>query len=159
MPLSSCPHCGAPVSYWESEYGSHHQYVSNFTEIAEWMKSIGQGVPSEPVDISDPNIQDILLLRYELIREESDETLDALSNEDLTEIAKEAGDLMVVTYGTLAALGIDADQVMRIIADNNRKKVESGSFRGDGKLVVPQDVKQKLKEEVTTRIQQVVGDG
>ncbi len=56
---------------------------------------------------------------------------------DLTHLASELVDLLYVTYGGLAALGVDADAVFAAIHDANMRKLE-GPKREDGKQLKPE---------------------
>jgi predicted HAD superfamily Cof-like phosphohydrolase len=67
-------------------------------------------------------------------------------------LAKECADLLVVTYGTLAAMGLDGDQIMRMVMDNNDAKLEHRLTQPDGKLITPPAIKAQLKDEIHTSL-------
>lgn len=77
----------------------------------------------------------------------------------LINLVKELADILVVVYGTFVAIGVDGDLAMNIVMGNNFGKVEKGTFRGDGKLIVPPEVKKQLKKEVTERLQELLSHG
>lgn len=142
--------------------------------VKSWMQRIGQETP-EYAGIPDMKT---LLLRFKLINEEYNEavfelskisdrdsvsgyrTSDPLTKEFQKEIvqksviklAKELADLLVVVYGTFTAFGLNGDVISAFVMDENNKKVAEGIFNDDGKLIVPTDVKAKLKEETHNRI-------
>lgn len=75
-------------------------------------------------------------LRARLIQEEFHELREALSQEDLSAIAKELADLLYVVYGTAVSCGIDMAPVFREVHRSNMSKV-GGHKRADGKWVKP----------------------
>lgn len=107
---------------------------TNFRKVKEFCKVFGHTVNERP---QWPDV-DTVRLRISLIREESIETIKALSEEDIPEIAKELADLLYVTYGTAVAFGIDLDKVFNEVHKSNMSKVgEDGKpiFRADGKVL------------------------
>jgi predicted HAD superfamily Cof-like phosphohydrolase len=77
-------------------------------------------------------------LRADLIREEALEVLDALAIGSRAEIAKELADLVVVTYGTAIALGIDLDKALELVHASNMSKLDDNGrpvMRADGKVL------------------------
>lgn len=140
---------------------------TNFELVVLWMLSVGQDAPEA---VTMPNY-DVLSLRKELIREESQECLSEFteamlrfsvpgappaSPSDLAPLAKELVDLLVVTYGALVALGIDGDTIFRAVMCNNFDKVQFGSFRDDGKLIVDMETKARLKREITKKLEELL---
>lgn len=143
---------------------------SNFNQVKDWMKDVGQDVP-EKFKMMD---KDILELRMILISEEFKEVKEALHSiiafmnvsdegragvnlEDLyINLLKELADLLVVTYGTFVTTGIDGNDAHTIVMDNNFGKVTCRVVRGDGKIIVPDDVKKKLKEEVNAKLRGLI---
>jgi predicted HAD superfamily Cof-like phosphohydrolase len=78
-------------------------------------------------------------LRYRLIEEEFNELADELMDPipDKRRIAKEAADLLYVTYGLLDALGIRADHVFKLVHASNMSKLGNDGRpvkREDGKI-------------------------
>ena len=79
-------------------------------------------------------------LRQRLIQEEYDELIEALDEQDLAHIAKEAADVIVVVLGTMAEYGIPFDEVWDAVHKSNMAKVgEDGmvACREDGKVLKP----------------------
>lgn len=73
-----------------------------------------------------------------LIREEFVEVFESLAEEDPYGTAKEIADLLYVTYGLAAMMGIDADRVVRDVHESNMSKLDSNGdpiYRHDGKVL------------------------
>ena len=79
-------------------------------------------------------------LRYALIEEEVNETLRAIRNDDLVELADGIVDSIVVLIGTALTYGIDIRPVWDIIHSTNMAKKE-GPMRSDGKRLKPKNWK------------------
>lgn len=132
---------------------------TNFDKVKEMHKGFGVIDPETP-DLRDPETR---RLRANLIFEESKELLHELGFEiailydgqalnstdrmsiglfpvevdfNLKKIAKESADLKVVTYGTDAALGIDADVAFDAVHQSNMSKIGA-----DGKVIKREDGK------------------
>lgn len=83
---------------------------------------------------------DVGRLRYKLMREENEEYLDAVENEDLVEIADACGDMLYILCGTLISHGLQdkIDEVFREIQRSNMSKAGPDGkpiFREDGKVL------------------------
>jgi len=76
-------------------------------------------------------------LRYDLIREEAHETLNALVNDDLPEMADGIADLIYVLLGTAVSYGIDMGPIWDAVHASNMAK-EGGPTRADGKILKPE---------------------
>ena len=79
-------------------------------------------------------------LRYNLIKEENDEYLDACKNGDLVEIADALGDKLYILFGTILKHGLQhkIEEVFDEIQRSNMSKLdEQGQpiFREDGKIL------------------------
>lgn len=79
-------------------------------------------------------------LRYNLIKEENDEYLDACKNGDLVEIADALGDQLYILFGTILKHGLQhkIEEVFDEIQRSNMSKLdEQGQpiFREDGKIL------------------------
>jgi predicted HAD superfamily Cof-like phosphohydrolase len=120
--------------------------------IDMFMRLAGQEVPSLPA-LPAPEIRK---LRASLILEEALETIDALGCHveadgegnywignpdgaaDLALAIDGCADLSVVTIGTLTALGVDDQPVLRLVDDNNLAKFGPGGHRdAGGKWIKP----------------------
>lgn len=79
-------------------------------------------------------------LRYNLMKEENEEYLEAVQNNDLTEIADALGDMMYILCGTIIEHGLQdkIEAVFDEIQRSNMSKLdENGSpiYREDGKVL------------------------
>jgi phosphoribosyl-ATP pyrophosphohydrolase len=79
-------------------------------------------------------------LRYNLIKEENEEYLEACKNNDLVEIADALGDQLYILFGTILRHGLQhkIEEVFDEIQRSNMSKLdENGNpiFREDGKIM------------------------
>lgn len=79
-------------------------------------------------------------LRYNLIKEENEEYLDACKNDDIVEIADALGDQLYILFGTILKHGLEhkIEEVYDEIHRSNMSKLdEKGEpiFREDGKIL------------------------
>jgi len=79
-------------------------------------------------------------LRYNLLKEENEEYLEACKKGDMVEIADALGDLLYITYGTILKHGLQhkIEEVFDEIHRSNMSKLdEKGQpiFREDGKVL------------------------
>jgi predicted HAD superfamily Cof-like phosphohydrolase len=79
-------------------------------------------------------------LRYNLIREENDEYLEACKNGDLVEIADALGDQLYILFGTILKHGLQhkIEEVYDEIHRSNMSKLDANGepiFREDGKIL------------------------
>lgn len=79
-------------------------------------------------------------LRYNLLKEENDEYLEACRRGDLVEIADALGDLLYITYGTILKHGLQhkIEDVFDEIHRSNMSKLDASGkpiFREDGKVL------------------------
>lgn len=119
-------------------------------DIKHWMERIGQE--------TDGLTEGTAALRARLVEEEAQEAIDELlqGNRDDVQVAKELADTIVVAAGGLYAMGLDAEEVLRIVMEENHNKVENGTFRADGKLVVDPAMKSNLKAHTERRLRDIV---
>ncbi len=95
-------------------------------------------------------------LRYNLIKEENEEYLDACKNGDIVEIADALGDQLYILFGTILKHGLEhkIEEVYDEIHRSNMSKLdEKGEpiFREDGKILKSSlyfkpDIKKILEE-------------
>ncbi|HKJ88916.1 MAG TPA: hypothetical protein VKA48_10450 [Gammaproteobacteria bacterium] len=131
------------------------------------MQDVGQSTPEAP---QIPDLE-TARLRYKLLSEEAEEACDELdvlsmnidmgANQefilrDMRKAGKEMADVLVVAYGGLVALGLDPDEVFAYVMEENEAKTEHAVDRGDGKRVVPPDVKENLKAETKAKLERLV---
>ena len=100
--------------------------MSNFSKVGTFMKTFGQEVKTEPSFSTDK----INKLRIDLIQEELEELTDAMSKNDLLEVADALTDILYVTYGAGHAFGIDLDSCFEEVQNSNMSKLGS-----DGKPI------------------------
>ena len=80
------------------------------------------------------------LLRYELMREENEEYLEAAKNNDLVEVAEALGDMLYILCGTIIEHGMQ-DKIEEVFAEIQRSNMsklgEDGEpiYREDGKVL------------------------
>lgn len=80
------------------------------------------------------------LLRYELMREENEEYLDAANNDDLVEVADALGDMLYILCGTIIEHGLQhkIEEVFNEIQRSNMSKLGANGepiYREDGKVL------------------------
>ncbi len=128
---------------------------TNFDLVVRWMEGVGQ--------LPDKKVLDTLGLRLALIHEEAKEAEEAgeafginPSTETLANYLKELGDVLVVTYGAIAAAGFNGDEVFGTVMHENEEKVQHREVREDGKIVVNPKVKAALKKQTKERLNDLV---
>lgn len=107
---------------------------TNFEDVKLFMKTFGQEVK----DLPELPSNDVLDLRYDLIEEELGELKEALMQYDFVAVADALTDILYVTYGMGAALGIDLDECFREVQRSNMTKLgDDGKpmYRDDGKVM------------------------
>ena len=80
------------------------------------------------------------MLRYNLIKEENEEYLEACKNNDLVEIADALGDQLYILFGTILRHGLQykIEEVFDEIQRSNMSKLDENGepiFREDGKIL------------------------
>jgi predicted HAD superfamily Cof-like phosphohydrolase len=108
--------------------------MSNFKKVGIFMKTFGQEVKKKPSFSSDK----INKLRLDLIKEELEELAEAMSNNDLLEVADALTDILYVTYGAGHAFGIDLDKCFDEVQNSNMSKLDEGGkpiYNDSGKVM------------------------
>ena len=87
---------------------------------------------------------EVYMLRYNLMREENDEYLDACRQGDLVEVADALGDQLYILCGTILKHGLQykIEEVFDEIQRSNMSKLDSNGrpiFREDGKILKGQN--------------------
>ena len=96
--------------------------ASNFDKVIEFNKSFGVKTFSEPnLDIFE--YPEFVESRLALIREEFNETIEAIKNKDFTEMTDGLMDLLVTVYGACANFGIPANKCFEIVNQSNMSKL------------------------------------
>lgn len=101
-------------------------------DVAAFHERFGQPVLDRPQMPS----ADRVALRIRLIKEEAQETVEALVAGDLVEAVDGLADLIYVALGTACELGVDMAEVWREVDRSNHDKV-GGGVRADGKVQKP----------------------
>lgn len=118
---------------------------SNAARVRQFHSAVGDSSPPIPTQ---PD-KAVLSLRRALIEEESQEVLEAFAHLQeavsegdravrFSELVHELVDMLYVTYGALAAFGVEADEAFGEVHRANMEKV-SGPKREDGKQLKPKD--------------------
>jgi predicted HAD superfamily Cof-like phosphohydrolase len=100
--------------------------MSNFNSVKKFMLTFGQEIKNKAAFPNDK----IVKLRYELILEELNELKEAISQNDIKEVADALTDILYVTYGAGHAFGIDLDKCFDEVQNSNMSKLGS-----DGKPI------------------------
>ncbi|OAD92134.1 hypothetical protein A7A78_09415 [Aequorivita soesokkakensis] len=117
--------------------------------VSEFHKAFGLGMKESPT--ANLGIKKNLL-RYELMREENEEYLEAANNNDLVEVADALGDMLYILCGTIIEHGMQhkIEEVFNEIQRSNMSKLgEDGKpiYREDGKVLKgPNYFKPNIKE-------------
>lgn len=117
--------------------------------VHEFHEAFGLGINEEPI----ANIgEDRNLLRFNLMKEENEEYLEAANNNDLVEVADALGDMLYILAGTIIEHGMQykITEVFDEIQRSNMSKLgENGKpiYREDGKVLKgPNYFKPNIKE-------------
>ncbi|GAB7257803.1 pyrophosphohydrolase domain-containing protein [Polaribacter sp. OB-PA-B3] len=117
--------------------------------VHDFHTAFGAGIKNEPT----ANITESRnLLRYNLMKEENEEYLEAANNNDLVEVADALGDMLYILCGTIIEHGMQdkITEVFNEIHKSNMSKLgEDGKpiYREDGKVLKgPDYFKPNIKE-------------
>jgi predicted HAD superfamily Cof-like phosphohydrolase len=105
--------------------------------VREFHESFGLGIKNSPT--ADLGIRKNLL-RYELMREENEEYLEAANHNDLVEVADALGDMLYILCGTIIEHGMQhkIEEVFNEIQRSNMSKLGADGkpiYREDGKVL------------------------
>ncbi len=145
------------VAYLVERLRSQQPAPSNFELTREFHRAIGQLPEDYAGEHTNPErYRTMVELRSRLLREESREAIDALDayavgQGSLVDVAGELADVLCVTYGAAAALGIPMDAIYREFHRSVMTKV-GGPVRADGKVLKgegfqPPDLERVLSQE------------
>ena len=107
------------------------------TAVQEFHTAFGVGVNSAPkADLPEA----IKILRYNLMKEENEEYLEAAQKNDITEIADALGDMLYILCGTIISHGLQhkIEEVFDEIQRSNMSKLGHDGkpiYREDGKVM------------------------
>ena len=93
--------------------------MTNFEKVMLFMKTYGQEV-KDKAGFSDAKTNK---LRIDLIKEELEELIEAMQDENLLEVADALTDILYVTYGAGHAFGIDLDKCFEEVQNSNMSKL------------------------------------
>ncbi len=105
--------------------------------VAEFHSAFGLGVSGEPTaGLASETLQ----LRYELMKEENEEYLQAAMKRDLPEVADALGDMLYILCGTILEHGLQdkIEEVFEEIQKSNMSKLGANGkpvYRKDGKVL------------------------
>lgn len=105
--------------------------------VAEFHDAFGIESANSPV-VNIP--EQTVLLRYNLMKEENEEYLEAAQNKDLVEVADALGDMLYILCGTILSHGMQhkITEVFNEIQRSNMSKLGSDGkpiYREDGKVL------------------------
>ena len=93
--------------------------MTNFEKVGLFMSSFGQDVKTK----SELSSEKINSLRISLIKEELNELINAINENDILEVADALTDILYVTYGAGHAFGIDLDSCFNEVQNSNMSKL------------------------------------
>lgn len=105
--------------------------------VQEFHTAFGLGMKNEPTaDLGSAKHK----LRYELMKEENEEYLEAANNGDLIEVADALGDMLYILCGTIIEHGMQhkIEEVFEEIQQSNMSKLGTDGqpvYREDGKVL------------------------
>lgn len=105
--------------------------------VHEFHTAFGLEVNATPIaELSDA----VKMLRYNLMKEENEEYLDAVQNNDIVEIADALGDMLYILCGTIISHGLQhkIEEVFDEIQRSNMSKLGHDGkpiYREDGKVM------------------------
>jgi len=107
------------------------------TAVKQFHEAFGLGVKEQP-EAYLGKVKN--LLRYNLMKEENEEYLEAANNNDLIEVADALGDMLYILCGTIIEHGMQhkIEEVFNEIQRSNMSKLGSDGkpiFREDGKVL------------------------
>lgn len=105
--------------------------------VTAFHQAFGLNVSTNPtVDLP----KEIKKLRYNLMKEENEEYLEAIKNDDLVEVADALGDMLYILCGTIISHGLQdkMESIFDEIQRSNLSKLDSNGkpiYREDGKVM------------------------
>ena len=106
-------------------------------KVSEFHETFKLGIEKQPVSKLENGKA---RLRYELMKEENDEYIEAVENDDIVEVADALGDMLYILCGTIIEHGMTGliEEVFDEIHRSNMSKLgEDGNpvYREDGKVI------------------------
>ena len=119
-----------------------NSYKTNYLKVKEFTQAMGQPVDMLP---SDSKLLTQYALRKSLIREESDEAMEAFdeifrigpTSDNRAHLTKELADILYVVYGAAVTFGLPLEEVFNRVHISNMSKLVDGKplKRDDGKVL------------------------
>lgn len=111
--------------------------IKQINAVKEFHTAFGIGYNENPIADVGENKK---ILRYNLMKEENEEYLEAVQNNDLVEIADALGDMMYILCGTIIEHGLQhkIEEVFDEIQRSNMSKLDEDGkpiYREDGKVM------------------------
>lgn len=105
--------------------------------VTEFHTAFGLGISEIPKNCLGDNIN---LLRYNLMKEENEEYLEAVQNKDIIEVADALGDMLYILCGTIIEHGLQykIEEIFNEIQRSNMSKLGADGlpvYREDGKVM------------------------
>jgi predicted HAD superfamily Cof-like phosphohydrolase len=105
--------------------------------VKEFHTAFGLGISNRPKGSLGDAVN---MLRYNLMKEENEEYLEAVKNNDITEIADALGDMLYILCGTILEHGLQhkIEDVFNEIQRSNMSKLGADGkpiYREDGKVM------------------------
>lgn len=105
--------------------------------VKKFHSSFGLGISETPIAELGESVK---LLRYNLMKEENEEYLDAVQKNDIVEIADALGDMLYILCGTIIEHGLQykIEDVFNEIQRSNMSKLGADGkplYREDGKVM------------------------
>ena len=134
-PLSGTKH----FCYFRAKLTFKTQFIMKrrIEAVQEFHTAFGLGMNEKPIaDLGEAKN----MLRFNLMKEENEEYLEAANNNDLTEVADALGDMLYILCGTIIEHGMQhkIEEVFEEIQRSNMSKLgENGKpiYREDGKVL------------------------
>lgn len=108
----------------------NHRYVKEFHDTYNCYTA-KDGVVEFPSE-------DVRKVRFDILKEEWEEYIDAEEADDMVEVADALADMIYIAYGTALSYGIPLDEVLAEVQRSNMSKLgEDGKpiYREDGKVL------------------------
>lgn len=109
---------------------------NNIDKVAEFHTTFNIGNNTNPTLISETESK----LRFDLLKEENEEYLEACKNGNMVEIADALGDILYIAFGTILRHGLQ-DKIQEVfdeIQNSNMSKLDENGkpiYREDGKVL------------------------
>tara|TARA_B110000914_G_C15249886_1_gene348085 strand:- start:118 stop:618 length:501 start_codon:yes stop_codon:yes gene_type:complete len=97
--------------------------TTNFQKVKEFNEIFGVPTPEIPEKNVVTNNPALTKLRQALIEEECKEFVEAVTDNNFTEMIDALADILYVVYGAGAAFGVDLDKAFDIVHNSNMSKV------------------------------------